>query len=241
MKKTKFTCKLKKITISLFAVLCILIIIPMSYVIYQGYDGYIQAIKNHPLEEYINNIRNQEDYVKIENINEDLIKATVAIEDRRFYNHNGIDLIGIGRAAISIVITKEIVSGGSTITQQLAKNMYFPLDLTLERKVSEAFMARQIEKKYSKNDILELYLNIINYGDNYMGIKNASQGYFQKQPGDLTLNEATLLAGLPQSPSYYQLSNHFDEAKNRQLQVLNAMSKENLITQVQIDAITNYN
>lgn len=147
MKKTKFTCKLKKITISLFAVLCILIIIPMSYVIYQGYDGYIQAIKNHPLEEYINNIHNQEDYVKIENINEDLIKATVAIEDRRFYNHNGIDLIGIGRAAISIVITKEIVSGGSTITQQLAKNMYFPLDLTLERKVSEAFMARQIEKK----------------------------------------------------------------------------------------------
>lgn len=235
MKKRNFTKYLKKIILSLLSILIIVVILPISYITYQGYVEYSHAIEEYPLEKYVADIQNQADYIEIENISKDLLNATVAIEDRRFYNHNGIDLIGIGRAAISIAITKEIVSGGSTITQQLAKNMYFPLDLTLERKVSEAFMARALEKSYSKDEILELYVNIINYGDNHIGIAQASQGYFQKNPSELTLDEASLIAGLPQSPSNFQLSNHMGAARIRQSQVLNAMLKENYITQSQYD------
>lgn len=235
--KKKHTHLLKKITLSLLLLLLCLIILPLSYITYNGYREYDIALSTNPLDEYITSIRQQDDYVPIDQINESLLQATVAIEDRRFYDHNGIDLIGIARAMTDSVLAKSIVGGGSTITQQLAKNLYFSLNYSLERKVAEAFMARQLEKHYSKDEILEVYVNVINYGDNHMGIYQASMGYFQKEPIDLTLDEASLLAGLPQSPANYQLSNHKEAARIRQQQVLAAMLKEEMITQDQIDQI----
>ena len=129
------------------------------------------------------------------------------------------------------MVAREIRGGGSTITQQLAKNMYYTYQPSYLRKVSEIFTAYDLEKELSKKEILELYVNVINYGDNHIGIREASEGYFHKKPKDLTLDEATLLAGLPQSPANYQLSNHEDVARRRQIQVLNAMVRESMINE----------
>ena len=123
-----------------------------------------------------------------------------------------------------------IVGGGSTITQQLAKNLYFDYQPSYLRKVSEIFVAYDLEKKLRKKEILELYVNVINYGDNHIGIYEAAHGYFHKEPSELTIDEATLLAGLPQSPSNYQLSNHYKEARLRQKQVLEAMVDTDVLT-----------
>lgn len=229
--------RIKKAAIIMLIFLMTAIIIPVSSIVYSGYREYQKAVSDLPLMEYISLIRSQDDYVTIDHISDTLLEATVAIEDRRFYEHNGIDLIGIARAITDSLIAKNIVSGGSTITQQLAKNLYFTTDYSLERKVAEAFVARQLEKKLSKEEILELYVNIINYGDNHIGIQQASNGYFHKDPIDLTLDEASLLAGLPQSPSNYQLSNHRDAALIRQKQVLNAMVKEKMITEEQMNEL----
>ena len=139
----------------------------------------------------------------------------------------------MARALYQNVLAGQIRGGGSTITQQLAKNMYYTYQPSYLRKVSEIFTAYDLEKELSKKEILELYVNVINYGDNYIGIKAASEGYFHKKPKDLTLDEATLLAGLPQSPANYQLSNHESAARKRQVQVLDAMIRENMIDEQQ--------
>ena len=176
-------------------------------------------------------------YVVKENINPDLFKATVAIEDRRFYEHNGIELRSIVRAAIGNVLSDGIKGGGSTITQQLAKNMYFGYTPSYIRKVSEVFLAHDLERMLTKDEILELYVNIINYGANQMGIYNATTYYFDKTPDEITLNEATILAGIPQSPANYQLTTNYDQALQRQQQVLSAMVEEEMISQQQMDDI----
>lgn len=198
-----------------------------------GYVNYVKAINKTSLETKINNIRNEKTYVPYDEINEKLFEATVSIEDHRFFKHNGVDYRSMARALVDNIFAKGIVGGGSTITQQLAKNMYFTYQPSYIRKVSEIFVAYDLEKKLSKKEILELYVNVINYGDNHIGIKEASEGYFKKAPKDLTLQEVTLLAGLPQSPANYQLSNHKAEAYARQKQVLKAMLRDEKISKEQ--------
>lgn len=198
-----------------------------------GYVNYVKAINKTNLETKINNIRNEKTYVPYDEINEKLFEATVSIEDHRFFKHNGVDYRSMARALVDNIFAKGIVGGGSTITQQLAKNMYFTYQPSYIRKVSEIFVAYDLEKKLSKKEILELYVNVINYGDNHIGIKEASEGYFKKAPKDLTLQEVTLLAGLPQSPAKYQLSNHKAEAYARQKQVLKAMLRDEKISKEQ--------
>ena len=173
----------------------------------------------------------------MDEISDDLLNATIAIEDHRFYEHNGVELRSMARALVQNIVAGEIVGGGSTITQQLAKNLYYTYDQSYLRKFSEIFTAYALEKELSKDEILEVYVNIINYGDNYFGIKEAAEGYFNKEPKDLTLDEATLLAGLPQSPSNYQLSDHHEAAKQRQQQVIEAMVDENMITESELNSI----
>ena len=164
-------------------------------------------------------------------------RQRLQFEDRRFYEHHGVEYRSMARALYQNVLAGQIRGGGSTITQQLAKNMYYTYQPSYLRKVSEIFTAYDLERELSKKEILELYVNVINYGDNYIGIKAASEGYFHKEPKDLTLDEATLLAGLPQSPANYQLSNHESAARNRQIQVLNAMIRENMIDEQQKAAV----
>ena len=193
--------------------------------------NYVKATNDVSIQEKVKEIKSRDSYVSYDEINENLLKATVAIEDRRFYEHHGVEYHSMARALYQNVVAREIRGGGSTITQQLAKNMYYTYQPSYLRKVSEIFTAYDLEKELSKKEILELYVNVINYGDNHIGIREASEGYFHKKPKDLTLDEATLLAGLPQSPANYQLSNHEDVARRRQIQVLNAMVRESMINE----------
>ena len=214
---------MKKIFKRIMIVFILLVIAGGLLFFLTGYKYYKTVTNAMPIEEKVANIQQQSQYAAYEQIDVDFLNAIVAVEDRRFYEHNGIEYRSMIRAAISNFLAKDIRSGGSTITQQLAKNMYFDYHPSYVRKLSEIFVAKDLEKRYSKEEILELYVNIINYGDNHIGITNATLGYFGKYPSDLSFDEATLLAGLPQSPGNYQLSNHYDSALVRQRQVIKAM------------------
>ena len=149
----------------------------------------------------------------------------LSVEDHRFYNHPGIDMIAIGRAVFNDIRAGAFVEGGSTVTQQLAKNMYFTQEKELQRKVAEVFVAFDLEQNYSKNEILELYVNTIYYGNGYYCVKDASEGYFGKAPNDMTDYESTLLAGIPNAPSKYAPTVSPELAQKRQEQVLARLVK----------------
>lgn len=217
----------------------VLLIVIGCIVTFMGYRQYQNVIAQTSIEQRIEMIKNDDSYVAYDEIHPVLFEATVAIEDRRFYEHNGFDIVATTRAFISNLASKSIVGGGSTITQQLAKNMYFDYEPSFIRKISELFIVKQLEDTYTKEEILTFYVNIINYGDNHMGIQQASLGYFDTAPKDLTLDQATILAGLPQSPSNFQLSNHYEQAKVRQEQVLQAMVKEEFINDKQMQEVLN--
>ena len=152
--------------------------------------------------------------------------AVVAVEDHRFYDHGAIDIIAIGRAIFIIFKQWDFVEGGSTITQQTAKNLYFIEDTdVVSRKVAEIILGFQMEKEYSKDQILELYINTIYFGDGYYGIKEACEGYLGKAPQDMTLYDATMLAGIPNAPSAYAPTVNFEYTCSRQKKVVSSMAE----------------
>jgi penicillin-binding protein 1A len=157
-------------------------------------------------------------------------KAFVAIEDRRFYHHYGIDPFGIGRAFVANVLHRAVAQGGSTISQQLAKNLFLTQERTITRKLQEALLAFWLERKFSKTQILEMYLNRVYFGAGAYGIEQASQRYFGKSARHITLAEAALLAGLVKSPSRLAPTRNFDGAEKRAQVVLNAMAELKYIT-----------
>ena len=189
---------------------------------------YRSIINDIEIQNIVNEIQASSNYVQVEDINEIFLDAIVAIEDHRFYKHGAIDLISIARATFINIKNKDIVEGGSTITQQLVKNLFLNMEQTLERKLNEIFIAFELEKLYSKEEILELYVNIVYYGDGFTGIKSACNGYFNKEPKDLSKDEATLLAGLPQAPSAYALNSNYEKALERQQQVIEALNNLNI-------------
>lgn len=224
---------LKKI-LSFIFMLCLLIIIIIGY---NGYKMYKNAITNTPIEEKIKEIKSKKNYTELKNINKTFIDAIIAVEDHRFYEHKGIDLISTTKALFTNLKQKEIVMGGSSITQQLAKNMYFSQEKKFTRKFAEIFVVSHLEENLTKDEILELYVNTIYYGNGYYGIGNAALGYFDKLPINLTKNEATILAGLPNAPSAYSLTEHSDLALERQDQVIDAMVKYDYIKKEEINSI----
>ena len=163
--------------------------------------------------------------IKISNMPKDLQNAFVAVEDARFYKHCGVDPLGIMRAVFVNITAGSVSEGGSTITQQLAKNAYLSQERTLKRKIQEMFLALQIERQYSKQEILEMYLNQIYFGQGAYGIQAAAKTYFNKNAEDLTLPECAMLAGIPKSPNYYSPFNNLKAAKARQEVVLSQMVK----------------
>jgi penicillin-binding protein 1A len=171
--------------------------------------------------------------VKLEQVSDWLEKATVAIEDRRFYEHAGLDYEGIVRAAFANYQARDVVQGGSTITQQLVRNLYRPVgtERTLERKLKEACLALKLDDVWPKGRILETYMNQIYYGNRAYGVEAAAQTYFSKPAADLTLIEGALLAGLPQAPSFYDPLTRQQEAFRRRNEVLRAMVTAGYITQ----------
>ncbi len=210
-----------------------------SSIVYEGYTMYNEKKAEISLEDKIDSIRKKEDYIYYDDIPLDFINAIVAVEDHRFFEHNGVDIISIGRAVITDIKEMALVEGGSTITQQLAKNLYYTQDKKFSRKVAEVFTAFDLEKKYSKEDIIEIYINIVYFGDGYYGILDASNGYFSKDVKDLSLYEITLLAGLPNAPSAYALSNDKTLAIKRQNLVIDAMVEYDYLNEEEAKKLKN--
>ena len=173
--------------------------------------------------------------VPISEVPKNLQNAFVATEDSRFYSHHGIDPIGILRAIWVNIAHSGVAEGGSTITQQLARNAFLTQDRTLKRKVSEALLALKIEQHYTKQEILEMYMNQIYFGQGAYGVQSAAHTYFGKNVQDLTLAQCALLAGLPQSPNYYSPFNNLEASKNRQSIVLGQLVKYDYINQATAD------
>ena len=177
-----------------------------------------------------NEILNNNEWVALDDISPYLIDATINTEDKHFYMHWGFDYIRIGKAVITNIINRKMLEGASTITQQYARNLFLNFEKTWDRKIDEAIMAFELETHFTKDEILEGYLNTINYGGVF-GIANASEYYFNKSASELTLAEASMLAGIPQSPSNLSPISNPENAKERQKIVLTLMVDNNKITE----------
>ena len=214
---------MKKFILKLILWIVILLILAISLFSGLGYLKYKDATSKLSLSDVVNQIRSGEDYIKLEDISQDYKNAVVAVEDHRFYSHKGIDVISMLRATYVNIKSSSLTYGASTITQQVGRLLYFTQEKSPIRKFAEIFVAFDLEKNYSKDEILELYLNIIYFGNGYTGIHDASYGYFNKSPKDLTFYEATYLAGLPNAPSVYSENDKLGE--ERRLQVVQAVEK----------------
>ena len=183
------------------------------------------------MEEVIDPLRENSNWVKLADIPKNMQNALIAIEDHKFYEHDGISPEGILRAILANIKEGEIEQGGSTLTQQFVKNTFLSHEQTIERKIEEAILSVVLEDKYSKDEILEMYLNTTYFGAGATGIHQASKVYFGKHVSRLSLEEAAVLAALPYAPSALNPLEHPIECKQRQMLVLNAMAKHGFISQ----------
>ena len=184
-----------------------------SVLLFQGYVDYRDALEKNLWLRPWRKLCKKPSYVSLEQVPDIYKEALITVEDHRFYEHPGVDVIATGRALVHDLKAMDFVEGGSTITQQLAKNMYFTQEKTLSRKAAEMFMALKIEREYSKDEILEAYINSIYYGDWYYSLREARRGYLGKEPEDRTDDECTLLVGVPNAPSVYAPTVSMDMAR----------------------------
>lgn len=229
--------ELKKV---IFIVMVIIIAIGLTIgiaFIGNGYSMYKEALAKMPLDEKITSIKEKENYTEISEVPEIYINAVISVEDHRFYEHGGIDIIAICRAVVNDIKAMAYVEGGSTITQQLCKNIYFTQEKRMTRKIAEVFMAFELEKNLEKDEILELYLNTSYFGDGYYTVKEACHGYFDKELYEMTDYEAILLAGIPNAPSVYAPTKNPELAKQRQKQVMDKMVKYHYLTSEEVENI----
>ena len=185
-----------------------------------------------------NLITGTDEWINYESLDEDIINATIAIEDRHFFDHQGFDYLRIAKAMYNNIKSGSKNEGASTITQQYAKNLYLDFDKTWTRKINEAWLTVRLETHYSKEEILEGYLNTINYGGIF-GVENASKYYFGKSATDLSLGESAMLAGIPNRPSEFSPFVNLEVAKKRQKVVLESMERDGYITKEQLETAYN--
>ena len=179
-------------------------------------------------------------YMPIENIPPMAKEAIISIEDKKFYEHKGIDVKAILRATFALIKKDEITQGGSTITQQLSRNIFLTHTVSWERKLEEIFISLRLEKIYSKDDILEFYLNNVYFSNGYYGIEAASEGYFSKSSNELNLSEIAFLCAIPNSPTMYDPRKHLENTLKRRDRILDEMLKDEKITQMQCDEAKAY-
>lgn len=222
---------MKKIILRCLLVFGIFVFTGAAVIGCMGYKMFADALESKSLSEAVEEIRAQEDFTPINELPKTYLDAIIAVEDHRFDQHCGVDLISIARATWNNILAHGLVEGGSTITQQLAKNMFFTQEKSFIRKAAEVFMAVKIEMEYSKDEILELYVNTIYFGSGYYNVKDACGGYFDKEPKDMTEYECTLLAGIPNAPSVYSLDANPDLAEQRQRHVVEQMVKYGYISE----------
>ncbi len=236
MKKIVFISKIFLFLIFTF------IIINISFYVYAFITPKFNINTKDNITFYDNNLNNMfqnkdSSYVKIDEISDNVKKAIIAVEDKNFYNHKGFDYLRILKAIFINISNGKIKQGASTISQQYVKNLYLSFDQTFKRKIKEAMLTIELETHYSKDEILEGYLNTINFGAGNYGIKDAANYYFNKEPKDLTLEEASILVGIPKNPTYYNPINHYDHAKKRQKDVLLSMVKNKYISKEEMNKI----
>lgn len=207
------------------------ILIAGGILAYKGYKIYKEVLEKTSVADKVAEIKAKENYTELKDLPDFYKNAVIAVEDRRFYKHGPIDPIAIARAVFVNIKSWKLQEGGSTITQQLAKNIYFTQEKSALRKVAEMYMAYEIERNCDKDTILELYLNTSYFGDGYYCVKDASEGYYGKEPKNMNRNEASMLAGIPNAPSAYCPTKHLNLAKQRQVQVLDKMVKYKFITE----------
>ena len=203
-----------------------------------GNKLYKEKLSEISLENKVSSVRENSNFIKLNSLPTYYKDAVVSVEDRRFYSHGTIDFIALARATFSNIKQKDFKEGGSTITQQTAKNLYLIKEKDVSnRKVAEFLIGRDLEKKYNKDEILELYVNTIYFGDGYYGIQEASKGYFNKDAKDLTLYEATMLAGVPNAPSLYAPTINFHLTQSRQKKVVSSMVETGTLSQEESDKL----
>lgn len=221
--------------IIIFIILIILLV--GTLLTYQGYTMYKQALDKISVKDKVAELKSQKNYTKFEDLPEFYLDAVVAVEDRRFYDHGALDYLGIARAIWTNIKSFKLREGGSSITQQVAKNVYFTQEKTALRKIAEVFMAFEIERNCDKNTILEMYVNTSYFGSGYDGIKEAANGYYDKEPIDMNKYECSMMAGVPNAPSVYAPTKNPDLASQRQRQVLERMVRYEYITEEEMEEI----
>lgn len=227
-----------KIIKRILIILIIVIIIVGTILVLNGKKMYTDAISETSLADTISQIQADSDYVKIGDLPQDYLNAVIAVEDHRFKNHGAIDIIAIGRAIWTNISNFELREGGSTITQQVAKNIFFIYETdAATRKIAEIFAAIDLEKNYSKDEILELYVNTIYFGDGYYGIKEACNGYLDIEPSEMTLYDCTMMAGIPNAPSVYAPTANPELTRSRQEKVIADMLEHGYLSQEQADKL----
>ena len=218
------------------------IIIAGSIATYYGIAGYKackSVLEECPLEEKINELKSSENYVTIEEMPQIYIDAVIAVEDHNYYEHGAVSIVSTVRAIITNLKDKDFTQGGSTITQQVAKNLYFTQEKKIERKVAEMFVAIELEKNYDKDEIFEFYVNCIYFGSGYYNLYDASMGYYGVEPANLSDYQATLIAGVPNAPSVYSPDNNSPKTSQRHKQVLDSMVKYGYLSEEEADKIFN--
>lgn len=214
----------------LFTIFILTLIVLVFYI--NGKKLYESAISTESISDKVTKIKSSENFTSINDIPTYYKDAIIAVEDHRFYSHGVVDPIALARATFNNIKQKDFKEGGSTITQQTAKNLYFiSEDDVISRKVAEILVGIELEKQYSKDEILELYFNTIYFGDGYYGISEACYGYLNKSPKDMTLSDATMLAGIPNAPSVYAPTKNPDLTKKRQNKVISSMIEYGYLTQ----------
>ncbi|MBQ6559959.1 MAG: transglycosylase domain-containing protein [Erysipelotrichaceae bacterium] len=226
---------MRKHLLRVFGILLLIFTVAAGTLLYQGYFRYQREIEALPVKDAVESYTLKKDYVPYEELDEDFINAVIAVEDKRFFTRKGYDFIALGRALYHDLQAGEIVEGGSTITEQISKNLYLGGYINgMEEKIAGIFLLFDLEKHYSKEELLALYVNMNYYGDSYHGISEAAKGYYDASASDLSLARAAILAGLPNAPSVYQLSDGYDKAKERQEWVLQTMCNNGYITESEV-------
>lgn len=226
--------KMKKLIGNLLAILLIAGIAAGGIVTYNGYRLYREVTAEVPVSEKVSAIEEQEHYTAYDELPKRYIEAVIAAEDRRFFRHHGFDILATGRAMWHNLEAGRLIEGGSTITQQLAKNMYFTQEKKFTRKVAEVFVAHDLEELCDKKTLFELYVNSIYFGSGYYNVYDAAHGYYDKDPIDMDDYECTMMAGIPNAPSVYAPTVNPKLAEERRQQVLTCMVENGYITEGEI-------
>lgn len=229
--------RILNILVNLIILLTVIAVIIGCVLGVKGFILYKQKVDYRSLSAVSGEIKSNPLFTPTDELPDFYLKAVVAIEDREFYKHGGIRVSSIFRALIANINAGAPVQGGSTITQQLAKNELFTQEKTVDRKVAEIFAAFAFEREFSKDEILELYVNSIYFGDGCSGIGEASEKLFGKKPSELTRLECAELAGIPNAPSKYSVKNAPDEVRKRSEEVLKAMLSAGYINEEDVGEI----